>query len=106
MKRTIGFLAAAGAVLGLVACGGDDGGGGGNVRNVIAKSLTESIESDGVSVDADCVNGVINKLADGDIAILADNIDAVNSDDVDIDTLGLSDDFFITLMEVETCISE
>jgi len=30
----------------------------------------------------------------------------VNSDDVDIDTLGLSDDFFITLMEVETCVSE
>ncbi|MFM8530911.1 MAG: hypothetical protein ACKOD2_14815 [Ilumatobacteraceae bacterium] len=105
MKRAIGTLIAAVAVFGLAACGGDDGGGG-NARSLISKSLIESIESDGVTVDSGCVESVVNKLSDEDIAILADNIDEVNSDEVDIDTLGLSDEFFITLMEVESCVSE
>lgn len=105
MKRAIGTLIAAVAVFGLVACGGDDGGGG-NARGLIAQSLIESIESDGVTVDGDCVKNVVDKLADEDIAILADNIDEVNNDEVDIDTLGLTDGFFTTLMEVESCVSE
>jgi len=105
MKRAIGTMIAAVAVFGLVACGGDDGGGG-NARSLITEAIIESIEADGVTVDADCVKSVVNKLSDGDIEILGDNIEALDSSDVDIDTLGLSDDFFMTLMEIESCVSE
>jgi len=105
MKKFIGIAASLVAVVGLAACGGDDGGGNG-AADKVAASLIDSIESDGVTVDADCVKDVVAKISADDLALLGDNLAALEDSSVDIDSLGLSDDFFAVLTEIETCVSE
>ena len=107
MRKFIGVMVSVVAVAGLAACGGDDGGsGGGGAADKVAASLIDSIESEGVTVDADCVKDVVAKVSADDLAILSDNLAALEDSSVDVDSLGLSEDFFTVLAEIDACVSE
>ena len=105
MRKFIGVMVSVVAVAGLAACGGDDGGSGG-AADKVAASLIDSIESEGVTVDADCVKDVVAKVSADDLAILSDNLAALEDSSVDVDSLGLSEDFFTVLTEIDACVSE
>lgn len=67
-NRIIGTLAVATLALAGTACGGDDDGGSGNqgkVADMLIEALAE-VETDGVTIDKDCIRDKASKLSDDD----------------------------------------
>ena len=92
-----------GALVGLGACSGN---GGGNARDKVVNSLIKSAEDAGMTVDKDCVKTIIAKIPDGDANRLADNLKGLESGDIDVDTLDLSDAYFEAEAELDSCVSD
>ena len=66
MKKFVGLVVSAVAVIGLSSCGGDDGGtgsgsGSGDAQKVIDALVSSASETD-VTIDEACVADVVNKL--------------------------------------------
>jgi hypothetical protein len=109
MKKFIGLLVSAVAVIGLSSCGGDDGGIGAGTASGDAKKVADALvssaaESD-VTIDEACVSDVVNKLSEADLTLVADNLDGLVDGSVDMTTLDISEEGIATLESTFDCVA-
>ncbi len=107
MKKFVGLVVSAVAVIGLSSCGGDDGGtgsgsGSGDAQKVIDALVSSASESD-VTIDEACVADVVNKLGEADLALVVDNLAGLVDGSVDMTTLDISDEGIATLESTFDC---
>ena len=107
MKKFVGLVVSAIAIVGFSSCGGDDGGtgsgsGSGDAKKVIDALISSASESD-VTIDEGCVADVVGKLGEADLAIVVDNLDGLVDGSVDMTTLDISDEGIATLVSTFDC---
>lgn len=107
MKKFVGLVVSAIAIVGFSSCGGDDGGtgsgsGSGDAKKVINALISSASESD-VTIDEACVADVVNKLGEADLALVVDNLDGLVDGSVDMTTLDISDEGIATLESTFDC---
>ena len=108
MKKFIGLLVSAVAVIGLSSCGGDDGGIGAGTASGDAKKVADALvssaaESD-VTIDEACVSDVVDKLSEADLTLVVDNLDGLLDGTVDEATLDISEEGITTLQSLGDCL--
>ena len=109
MKKFVGLVVSAVAVIGLSSCGGDDGGIGSAGSSGDAKKVTEALvssaaESD-VTIDEACVSDVVNKLSAADLTLVVDNLEGLVDGSVDMTTLDISEEGIATLETTFDCVA-
>lgn len=105
MKKFVGIVVSAVAVIGLSSCGGDDGGSGsGDAKKVTDALISSAAESD-VTIDEACVSDVVNKLSAADLTLVVDNLDGLVDGSVDMTTLDISDEGIATLEATFDCVA-
>ena len=106
MKKyvTASFVTVA-LALGASACGGDDdkSGGESDAERVTA-SLIASAAKEGVEIDGDCVGDTVGGLSEADLAILVENLAALESDEVAVEDVGLSEEGLATMTAIVDCV--
>jgi len=108
VKKFVGLVASAVAVIGLSSCGGDDGGSGsgsgsGDAQKVIDALVSSASESD-VTIDEACVSNVVNKLNEADLTLVVDNLDGLVDGSIDMATLEISEDGVAVLQSTFDCV--
>jgi hypothetical protein len=109
MKKFVGLVVSAVAVIGLSSCGGDDGGIGAGTSSGDAKKVTDALissaaESD-VTIDEACVSDVVNKLSAADLTLVVDNLEGLVDGSVDMTTLDISEEGIATLESTFDCVA-
>lgn len=94
------------------ACGGDSdgsksGGNGAGSSNAdkVAQSVIDSAGEEGVAIDEDCIRSAVATLPEADLQIMVDNLAALDSGDVDVDTIGISDEGLNGLNAIFECVT-
>ena len=91
--------------LGASACGGDDDKGGGNSdAETVTASLIASAAEEGVEINGDCVGDIVGGLSEADLAIIVENLAALESDEVSVEDVGLSEEGLSTMTAVVDCV--
>ncbi len=109
MKKFVGVVVLAIAVIGLSSCGGDDGGigagaGSGDAKKVTDALISSAAESD-VTIDEACVSDVVNKLSAADLTLVVDNLEGLVDGSVDMETLAISEEGIATLESTFDCVA-
>ncbi|CAB4714907.1 unannotated protein [freshwater metagenome] len=109
MKKFVGLVVSAVAVIGLSSCGGDDGGigsagGSGDAKKVTDALVSSAAESD-VTIDEACVSDVVNKLSAADLTLVVDNLEGLVDGSVDMTALDISDEGIATLESTFDCVA-
>ena len=95
--------------LGATACGGDDNGGGGGSGNsgsdaaTVAQSILDSAKEQGVTIDEGCINDAVAALPEADLKIMVDNLEALDSGEANVDTIGISEEGMNGLNAIFDC---
>ena len=103
MKKFVGLVVSAVAVIGLSSCGGDDGGSGSGDAKKVTDALVSSAAESDVTIDEACVSDVVNKLSEADLTLVVDNLDGLVDGSVDMTTLDISDEGVATLESTFDC---
>ena len=103
MKKFVGLVVSAVAVIGLSSCGGDDGGSGSGDAKKVTDALVSSAAESDVTIDEACVSDVVNKLSEADLTLGVDNLDGLVDGSVDMTTLDISDEGVATLESTFDC---
>ena len=103
MKKFVGLVVSAVAVIGLSSCGGDDGGSGSGDAKKVTDALVSSAAESDVTIDEACVSDVVNKLSEADLTLVVDNLDGLVDGSVDMTTLDISDEGIATLESTFDC---
>lgn len=108
MKKFVGLMVSAVAVIGLSSCGGDDGGSGsgfgsGDAKKVVDALISSAAESD-VTIDQACVSDVVNKLSEADLALVVGNLAGLVDGSVDMATLEISEEGVAALQLTFDCV--
>ena len=103
MKKFVGVVVSAVAVIGLSSCGGDDGGSGSGDAKKVTDALVSSAAESDVTIDEACVSDVVNKLSEADLTLVVDNLDGLVDGSVDMTTLDISDEGVATLESTFDC---
>jgi len=89
MKKYVGLVVSAIALVGFTSCGGDDGSNSNGVE-VIAQELIKSAGDQGIEVDADCLDKVLSELSEADVNLLTENLDGLINGTLETTAIGLS----------------
>ena len=106
MKRymTAGLVSVA-LAFGASACGGDDDKGGGNSdAEKVTASLIASAAEEGVEINGDCVGDIVGGLSEADLAILVENLAALESDEIAVEDVGLSEEGLSSITAIVDCV--
>ena len=97
-------------VLAAAACGGDDdakgagASGGGSNADIVAQSLIDSAAEEGVDIDEGCIRDAVAEIPEADLQIMVDNLEALDSGDADVDTIGISEEGIKGLDAIFECV--
>ncbi|MBU3689688.1 MAG: hypothetical protein FGM29_09060 [Actinobacteria bacterium] len=110
-KPRIVALACSILVLAAAACGGDgdanDAGasGGGSNADIVAQSVIDSAAEQGVELDDGCIRDAVSEIPEADLQIMVDNLEALDSGDADVDTIGISEEGMNGLNAIFECVT-
>ena len=90
VKKSVGLVVLAIALVGFTSCGGD--GGNSNGVEVIAEELIKSAGDQGIEVDADCLDKVLSELSEADVNLLTENLDGLIKGTLETTAIGLSEE--------------
>ena len=105
MKKFVGVVVSAVAVIGLSSCGGDDGGSGSGDAKKVTDALVSSAAESDVTIDEACVSDVVNKLSAADLTLVVDNLEGLVDGSVDMTTLDISEEGIATLESTFDCVA-
>ena len=105
MKKFVGLVVSAVAVIGLSSCGGDDGGSGSGDAKKVTDALVSSAAESDVTIDEACVSDVVNKLSAADLTLVVDNLEGLVDGSVDMTALDISDEGIATLESTFDCVA-
>ena len=88
MKKFVGLVVSAIAIVGLTSCGGDNPTG----SEVIAQGMMEIGGEQGFEVDEDCLNEILSGLISDDVKILTENLDGLIKGTLETTAIGLSEE--------------
>ena len=101
MKKFVGLVVSAIALVGFTSCGGD---GNSNGVEVIAEELIKSAGDQGIEVDADCLDKVLSELSEADVNLLTENLDGFMNGTIETSSLGLSDEGTAIVEKTADCV--
>ena len=103
MKKFVGLVFSAVAVIGLSSCGGDDGGSSSGDATKVIDALVSSAAESEVTIDEACVTDVVNELSEADLTLVVDNLDGLVDGSIEMSTLDISDEGVATLESTFEC---
>ena len=97
MKKFVGLVVSAIALVGFTSCGGDDSGTESGDAKKVSDALISSAAESEVTVDEACIVDVVNKLNEADLTLVVDNLEGLVDGSVEMSTLDISDEGVATL---------
>ena len=105
MKKFVGLVVSAIALVGLTSCGGDDGGNS-NGSEAIAEGMIKIAGEQGFEVDADCLDKILSELSEADVKLLTENLDGLMNGTIETSSLGVSDEGMALVDRTTECVLE
>ena len=105
MKKFVGLVVSAIALVGFTSCGGDDGGNS-NGSEAIAEGMIKIAGEQGFEVNADCLDKILSELSEADVKLLTDNLDGLMNGTIETSSLGVSDEGMALVDRTTECVLE